>query len=271
MLDVVFSQYRNYRGYLSAVLVQRMQANPSYSMRAFARSLGLSAGELSEVLRGKRKLSLRSAERVAEGLHLDAKEREHLVRLVLDERRDRAPASLVPLDGPEPPKAKRELTEDRFGIVADWYCFAILNLAQCEGFRWDEAHIARRLGIKRTEAREALERLENVGLLKRSYRGLEVDDSFVMSPDGIPSEAIRAYHKQILAKAAVALDEQPVEEREIAGVSFAINFKLVGPLKKELSQFLDHIAQKYGAGKKRTEVMHVELACFRLSRGTPDV
>jgi len=270
MLDVVFSSYRNYRGYLSAILVQRMQANPSYSMRAFARSLGLSAGELSEVLRGKRKLSLRSAERVAEGLNLIPKEREHLVRLVLDERRERAPTSLMPSDGPKAAASSQELSAERFAVVAEWYCFAILNLAQCEGFRWDEAHIARRLGILRTEARNALDLLEKIGLIRRTNRGLQVDDTFVMSPDGIPSDAVRAYHRQILGKAAAALDEQPVEEREIAGVSFAISWKLMGPLKKELSQFLDHVATKYGAGKHRTEVVHVELACFRMSRGAPD-
>lgn len=269
MLSLVFSSYRNYRGYLSAVLVQRMQANPQYSMRAFARSLGLSAGELSEVLRGKRKLSLRSAERVSAGLRLNAAEREHLLSLVLSERRERAPATLVPIEGPRSAPSTRQLTEDRFQVVADWYCFAILNLAQCEGFRWDEAHIARRLGIRKLEARTALERLENIGLIKRTNRGLAVDDSFVLSPDGIPSEAIRVYHRQILAKAAAALDDQPVEEREISGVSFALNWKLMGPLKKELSQFLDHIATKYGAGKSRTEVVHVELACFRVTRGSP--
>src|SRR3954468_13014795 len=67
--------------FLSEELARRMKSNPRYSQRAFARQLGLSAGELSEILRGKRSLSLRSALRVASSLGLSPSETRHLITL----------------------------------------------------------------------------------------------------------------------------------------------------------------------------------------------
>lgn len=260
----MLSAYDSYRGFLSAELVRRMRSNPNYSMRSFARSLGLSAGELSEVLRGKRKLSLRSAERISNALGLSAAEKEHLQKLVVKDGGN----SVVPRL--KPSSTMTELSLDIFAVVSDWYCFAILNLAETEDFRWDESYIARRLGIAVPEARLALQRLVNVGLIEPVRGKFRIVKGAVMAPEGIPSEAIRAYHRQILSKAAQALDTQSLDEREIAGVSFAVNPKLVPQLKRELSGFLDYVAEKYGAGKSRTEVYHAELALFKLTKGDPD-
>ncbi|MGE0617107.1 MAG: hypothetical protein AB7P04_15865 [Bacteriovoracia bacterium] len=49
----------DYRELLKAALAQRIQKNPAYSLRAFARDLGISPGHLCEVLSGKHRLSRR--------------------------------------------------------------------------------------------------------------------------------------------------------------------------------------------------------------------
>ena len=57
-----------------AELARRTRSNARYSQRAFARQLGMSPGELSEILRGKRPLSLKAMLKVARSLGLTGEE-----------------------------------------------------------------------------------------------------------------------------------------------------------------------------------------------------
>jgi uncharacterized protein (TIGR02147 family) len=252
------------RRFLSEELARRSRANPRYSQRAFARQLGLAPGELSEVLSGRRPLSVKSAMKIACALGLSPAETRHLVYLSQLERVGAA----EPTEEPQDALRTQQLTLDMFHIVSDWYCFAILNLADTDDFRSETQWIARRLGISPAEAKVALERLERVGLLERDPatqgRTLRVARDYVLSPSGVPSEAVRSYHRQILKKASEALELQTVEEREISGVGLAVHPKHIDAIKKEMSEFQDRIVAKYGKGLRK-EVYHLEMALFRLT------
>ncbi len=63
------------KAYLTQELMNRCKRNSSYSMRAFAQGLGMSASALSMVLSGKRQLSRLAAERIADKLGLDPETR----------------------------------------------------------------------------------------------------------------------------------------------------------------------------------------------------
>jgi transcriptional regulator with XRE-family HTH domain len=72
----------DYRDMLRAELASRQNRNPNYSLRSFARDLGLSAPRLSDVLRGRYGLSRSAAAAIADRLHLDPAAAEHLCDLV---------------------------------------------------------------------------------------------------------------------------------------------------------------------------------------------
>lgn len=265
----------NYRQFLVDELTRRVRNNPRYSQRAFSKQLGLSPGELSEILNGKRDLSLKSVLRIADSLGLNATETKHLTLLVqIEKTKDLGQDSLLKSgkaflnDLP----TSQKISHDLFSVVADWYHFAILNLAETERFDWSDKWIAKRLGITRNEANFALKRLEKVGLIKKDKAGkLTVTKDYVQTMEGIPSEAGRRYHQQILQKALVSLDLQKLNEREIAGISFPVNLKSIPAIKKDISQFLDEVAAKYSKDRKSQEVYHLELCLFRLSEGNDHV
>jgi uncharacterized protein (TIGR02147 family) len=249
------------RTFLAEELARRIKNNPRYSQRAFARQMGLSAGELSEVLRGKRNLSLKSALKVARALTLSPAEAKHLVHLTQVDKSQGSPL-LNPLTSDTP---SYQLTLDMFHVISDWTCFAVLNLADTQGFRFDAFWIAKRLGISRAEAQMALDRLERVGLIERKNGKLIIVKDYVMSPSGIPSEAIRNSHRQILNKAIEALETQDHTERDITGLGMAIDPKQLPSIRKEISDFQDSLVAKYSKGKK-SEVYHLEVAFFRLTQ-----
>jgi uncharacterized protein (TIGR02147 family) len=241
--------------FLNTEFERRVKANPRYSLRAFARDLRMSPGEISELLSGKRQLTLKAIGKISRRLGLsDAETRELL---------ERASFMRAGLEDPKP--EGRAIDIDLFNIVSDWYCFAILNLFDTDTFKCEPAWIGRRLGISGVEARMALERLERVGLLKRGRGGrLAPDSEFVMSPSGIPAEAIRKYHATMLAKAAAALETQAVDERDITGMGMAIDPADLPAIARELRDFRDRIAARYTRGK-RTEVYQLEMALFRIT------
>lgn len=251
--------------FLSSEYARRRQVNARYSQRAFARQIGLSPGELSEVISGKRRLSLKSALRIARSLGLNSTETKHLVHLAQVEKSrmfgesDLLEPIVQSLDS-------QNISEDIFFLVSAWYCFAILNLADCEGFKWDSQYIARKLGVSKPEIMSALDRLERVGLIENKDGKRRVVKDYVMNMGGVPSESIKAYHREMLAKANHALDFQSIEERDISGVGFAIDPKNLPSLKKDISDFLDTIVSKYSKGKKR-QVYQLQTALFRLTQG----
>lgn len=261
----MFNEQTHSKDLLRDELTRRIRVNPRYSQRAFARHLGVSPGELSEILNGRRPLSVKNAIAIAGRLGWSGIELENLLHLVMQERsREHGLPSVA-----SPVPGERDLSVDLFRVVSDWYCFAIVALADVAGFRGDPHWIARRLGITAHEARDALTRLERVGLLERVQGKLKVCADFVMTGAGVASEAIRNYHLQILEKARHAVETQAPDEREITGISFAVDPRELPGLRAEIKQFQDRLVVRYSRPGKGHEVYHLESALFRLTQPEP--
>ncbi len=113
-------------------------------------------------------------------------------------------------------------------------------------------------------AQEAINVLLRVGLITKTKTSYKAVEETVLSPDDIPSAAVRTYHHTLLQKAQDALEVQSINEREITGVSLAINPKDLKLIKKDIQEFQHLLIDKYCKGK-RSEVYHLELALFRLT------
>ncbi len=250
--------------FLSEELRRRVRLNPRYSLRSFAKHLRLSPGALSEILRGRRDLSLKSVPSVAKAIGLNSSETAHLMQIAqLAKAKE-----ILAQTAEDKSRERKTVNEDMFNLIADWYHFALLNLLECEGFEWQDQWISRRLNITRIQAKMAMDLLLRLGLIVRKGRQFEGSSSEFASTSDVPSAAIRDYHRQILEKAAQALEAQTVDEREISGSGLALDVARLPALKKELSDFQDRILDKYSKGKK-TEVYFLEIALFKLTHGSP--
>lgn len=67
------------QNYLHKVFVSKRERNPSFSLRSFAKLIGTSPGTASDILAGKRRLTLTRAQEIAEKLRLDPTERCQLL------------------------------------------------------------------------------------------------------------------------------------------------------------------------------------------------
>ncbi|MCR9203749.1 MAG: TIGR02147 family protein [Halobacteriovoraceae bacterium] len=250
--------------YLNQELIKRTRKNPGFSQRAFAKFLDLSPGELSEILNGKRKLSLKKALVIAEKLSLDPQETMDFLSKVKTSAQ------------PQKSNSKKDirsdlLTIDAFELVSNWYCFAIINLSECVGFSWEKDYIAKKLGITHAEARDALNRLEKVGLIEKHDEDYRVVSDFVMGPDKISSTAVKRSHHDLLQKAIVALEEKTIDERNITGIGMALSESEYKAMVKDITKFRRELVKKYGyTNKKKNKVYQLEFALFELTEGSTD-
>ena len=127
--------------------IESKTKNQSYTMRSFAQRVGLSSGALSEILRGRRKVSEDLALKIARNLGLDPRASEELRQKFLRDEKSQRDSEF---------ENTLQLSSDQFRLISEWYHFAILSLLKTPDFKNDAPWIAARLGIRSSVASEAL-------------------------------------------------------------------------------------------------------------------
>lgn len=150
----------SFRHFLQAELARRCAENPRYSLRAFAQRLGVDHSTLSQILRGKRRITPRSIERIGKSLRLTA---ERIAGFAEFERLHPPVAMTVP-SRDQAVQLARDLVE----LLTHWVHFAILELTSLDSFRADSRWIAQVLGLTVDEVNVAIARLVRYRLLDMS-------------------------------------------------------------------------------------------------------
>lgn len=194
-------------------LTKRQSRNSAYSLRAFARDLGIGVTTLSDVLADKRSLSKTNLEKVSVKLMLSPMELE---QVWLEYKQNYQKDFEV--------EEHDLVSEDTFRLIGDWKHLAILNLAKIPANQAGKpSWIAKRLGINSDEASATLERLLRLKLVKKLESKLVRTSKPIVTTNNIPSMAIRKYHAENLWLAEKTLHEEDVSRRQFVSTTLAIN------------------------------------------------
>lgn len=242
---------------LQVELNQRKQRNPRYSLRAFAQSLGISPAQLSQLLSRKRTFTADVLRQISKKLHLSPEEERSLVTNML----------LPKTFSSTQDEAKRQLVEDEFRLISDWYHFAILSLGKIKGAKADPFWIADRLGITATEAREALERLKRLDIIEDT-KILKQKTPPLNATSDIPSRAIQSYHQKILTLALEKMPVTPLEKRDYSATTFAADPAKIPQARKMIEEFQDRLSTFLETPNAK-EVFVMACQIFSLERNTP--
>ena len=246
---------QNIQDFLMSELDRRLQHNPRYSQRAFARDLKLSPGALSEIVNGKRAITAKLVFKIEKALGLTETEVSHLLSL-LGQKKKGEEASEV--------KSKKEMSLQFFRVISEWYHMAILNLTDLKGFQWDPQWIAQKLGISFVQARGAMKRLQEMEMVEKKAERVQRVHDFAYSGEEVPSSAIRQYHSQMLEKCMTALETQSVDERSFYGTGMTIKNSDLKKIKKEVADFHDQLVKKYSK-KSGDQVYHYQSGLIRVT------
>jgi uncharacterized protein (TIGR02147 family) len=252
-------QVEKFRRLLQDELVRRCNANPRYSLRSFARSLAVDYSVLSKIIRGERKPGMRAVTSLSEKLGLSPSE---ISELILTEQKKAADDDSVSSD-------YRQIQEDTFRILSDWYYFAILELTHIDGFSADPRWIGQRLGLTVNEVNIAIERLLRVNLLKKGPRGKLTDNSAgkTTTLDTKSTAAVhRDFQKRILTKALQAMDEVQPELRDQSSMTFAVSQKKITGAKDKIKKFRRELAEYLRSGDSHDEVYCLSVSLFPMTQ-----
>jgi len=260
-------EHDDYREFLKLELVRRIRANENYSLRSFARQMGLSPSTLSELMKGSKNLSLERAAEVASKLQLSGDEKDYFCLLVQKagakrpETRKELSERVLRMNGR---RVSTDLSVELFAAISEWYHIPMLALADVKGFAYTPANIAKRFGIARVEAEVAIHRLVRLELLEKvsetRYRATQPNGIFRTDTANL---ALRHFHRRMLERASVSLDTQSNEEKFIGTRTFAIDAKQFPKAKKRIQQFLADMADLVDQGEK-SEVYHLSVQLFNV-------
>lgn len=218
------------------------------SMRDFASRIGVSSGTLSELLSGKRKLTLKMAKRIVELLNLTDDERQ----LLLSE-----------LEAPHL-RGRKILRSDDFDFISNWIYFGILSALELDEPPRTVERIAKFLGTSEEETRQSLQ-----NLVEHGYIQLKDDNYFglhktLSTTDDEPSTVIRDRHRRNMDIGSAALDHLPVEERDFTSLTFSANKSQMPLAKKMIRKFLEKLSSDMSEGVL-DQVVQVNVQLFPLN------
>ncbi len=246
----------DFRLFLQNELLRRCKVNPRYSLRAFARSLGIEPSALSKLLAGKRSVSRPMFSRLSARLGLDPRAAQ---RFAPPETSEKKRAAQAAIHGDN----FSQISLDAFQVIADWYHFALLELMTVEGFQPDPAWIARALGLSLPEVRFAIERLVRLGLLEITASGemRRLEQVTTIGPE-FTNAALRKVQRQVLEMAMRALEEVPIEQRDQSAMTMAVNLDRLPAAKEKIKAFRRRLCAFLEAEPPKGEVYHLSISLY---------
>jgi uncharacterized protein (TIGR02147 family) len=162
------------------------------------------------------------------------------------------------------------LTQDAFRVISDWYHFGLVELLKAsDKTLTNEAVLAKKLGIPASEVRMGLSRLQNLELITHVRPGhWKVNQDTVLTTDGVPSEALRKFHKQVIARAMLAVTEQSLEERYLSSSIVAVKTSKMKKAAELIQKFRMDFAECVTHENQGEEVYALGIQYFRLSNKT---
>ncbi len=239
---------------------KRQRGNAAYSLRSYARDLGLPPSTLSQVLLGKRPLPLKNSNRVVEKIRLNAKERTLFI--------DSLGKKHITLDQIKIGHGDDRfiLDETYFQIIAEWEHYAALILFDCGDFDRTTVSIQKRLGITKVRAEVVVENLLKYGMLSIDEDGLLVrTHSRFRTTEDVASHALRTSHRETLEIAQTKLEEVAVELRDFSSLMVAIDLDKLPEAKIVIREFRQKMSELLKTGK-RSEIFQLAIQFYPLTK-----
>jgi uncharacterized protein (TIGR02147 family) len=205
---------------LKSLFDQKKKLNASYSLRAFARDLGISPANLSLVLSGKRALS--KAFVYQWKTRSESNKISHQPKI---SRRYKSPQFIQQDDTPHP---------------TSWSEIALADLTTLKGFKADIQWMAKSLQLTPTQVTDLVTKLVEEGVLQEKNEGLKKNKRKVQLNTQRSYSHIRNFHQTAIKKALVELektDQESYRLRHISGMIMAVNPKYFVEAEKRIEAF----------------------------------
>jgi len=264
-------QYLDYRLFLQDLIDHIKQVSPAFTLKSFAQKAGLkSLGLLKMVMDGDRRLTLDTLQGFCMALDIKGKEKNYFETLVRYNHTDNPDAKrdfFEELSRLRPRSQQFTLEKKHHRYLTNDYYVTLREMVMLHDFKEDDAWMASRCAppISSQLAREGIDTLLELGLLKRDENGRLIQSKgFVHTPDG-KTTAIEAYHfhDAVLSKARHALGYLKQDQRQFYALTLPLPKELAGEIIDDFYRLRDKIVEKASqAGLKYDEVYQMNFQFF---------
>jgi uncharacterized protein (TIGR02147 family) len=266
--------YISYREYLGFRFEEKKIKNTSFSIRSAAMQLQINPGTLARVLAGTRNISIELSRRISEFLRLSKSETEYFEYMVLfdqakvlEEKNKYLSKILSIRKG-----TVKVLENDQFEYFTKWHVIIIKEILSAYKFYGDFDELAKLVDppITALEARQSVELLERLGIV-RSENGLYIVDAKNLStPDSWKSVAISNFQHSMIRLADEALDRFPKEKRDISTASMSISEEGIKKIKEWIKLFYQDVVDIVSEDTQSSKVYELNIQLFPISKNLPD-
>ena len=272
------SAFLSYREFLEALFAELSRQLGSYSYLAFAEDLGFSRTNVVQLMvKGRRPLSAKAGERVAEALGLRGRDKRYLATLILHgnarepERREELFREMLAIKAHTLP---RTIARTQLEYYSEWFHPVIREMALMPTFRSDPAWIAARVKprIRPEQARQSLELLETLGFLRfdAAQKRHVAAEAEVSTGDEVASIGVVRFHQTMISLARESITATDESARDVSSITVPATPETFAALKAEVQAFrkrlmalADEAAPEGGA----QEVYQINFQLFPVTTG----
>lgn len=241
-------EFTLYQEYLKAYYQYQKENNSNFSHRNFSRAAGFSSPSyLNMVMSGKRKLTANSIIQFVSALGLGTREANYFETMVFfnqaksEKERDYYLERMISLK----PKVKLSpIQKDQYDFYSKKHYLVIHQMVCLPGFKEDYEWIAKNVypAIKVSEAKEAIEALLRIDMLKRDGEGrlISAEESFATPPE-VHSLEVKRYCRQMLSDAKEALIEVPRDQRDFTSLTIPVAIRDLEKFKQRILAFREEM------------------------------
>ncbi|MFN8790735.1 MAG: TIGR02147 family protein [Bdellovibrionales bacterium] len=257
-----------FHGTISELLSRKIESQPTYSLRAFARDIGLSPSFVSRALKGQKRFSSSKLKVLFRVLDVDRETQDKLKNLFVLDRMGQEFRSPSRSEFHNSHLVYKRLPQKKSSLLTQWYYIPVLELLTVANFEMSEEEVASRLRITRTMVRESLEVLKRFDILQEKDGVLKRNHEDIRFASSISRPEIRQYHQSMMLRASEELqrsDPSSFQARLITGITTGANPKKLEAAKGILNDAI-HRVSKLLADEQASEVYQINLQLFPLTR-----
>lgn len=166
--------------------------------------------------------------------------------------------------------APEKVEVELFNLISEWH-YLVLRQMFKSGVKLDYNEIYDRLKRKVPipELKKTVHTLKNLGFIDIDNTG-QIQN---LKPHGIythydaPSRAIRSHHNQMMDRAKEALEETPMDDREMVSLTFTCNPKNMRKLKEEIRNFRNRMDFLY-SDDNSSSVFQINIQFFEHTKSS---
>lgn len=250
-----------YQSKLKEGLSLRQRENAQYSLRAYARDLGIHPGTLAKVIKGERPLPIKDFKNVVNKLKLGPRDRTLFMESLLRRKTNIDYIKIDPLD------TRHIIDESNYKVIAEWEHFIVTDLFDLPDFKATVEDIANRLEINVMRAEVVTENLIISGLLTKDKSGkLHRVHSSVKTTEDIKSQALKEAHMETLKIGMKKLEEIEVELRDFSSTAMAIDVDQLLEAKTIIREFRQKMTALLRDGRNKTDVYQLAIQFYPLTK-----